>query len=121
MNYIESEWRKLLIKIINEGKLNKKDDSEVLEILGYNTFVKNPINDFVDQNSNAFLHSVQDGWYDVEGYVMTGESIAQYMDGMILKSFIAMIMTMVLYILILKDSYLCVLGINRIIIFLLIN
>lgn len=82
MNYIESEWRKLLIKIINEGKLNKKDDSEVLEILGYNTFVKNPINDFVDQNSNAFLHSVQDGWYDVEGYVMTGESIAQYMDGM---------------------------------------
>lgn len=82
MNYIELEWKKLLSAIINEGSLNTKDDSEVLEILGYNTFVKNPINDFSDQSSDAFLLNVKDGWYNVDGYVMTGESIAQYIDGM---------------------------------------
>ena len=82
MNYIEQEWKKLLSEIIEKGEVNRKDDSEVLEILGYNTFVKNPINGFTSQSADSFLQDVRKGFYDVFDYVMAGASIAEYIDGM---------------------------------------
>lgn len=80
MNSIEFEWRLLLSQIIEEGNFNKKDDSRVLEILGYHTFVPCVLskNNFFDQKSSLFRSYVKSGKFDIKGYPMSGEAIERY-------------------------------------------
>lgn len=84
MNPIEVEWKKLLNEIVINGELNTKDDSEVKEILGYHTFIKNPLlsNDFLPQTSDGFKKLVSDGYFDIEDYPMSGKSMIEYINSL---------------------------------------
>lgn len=80
MNSIEREWKKILKEIIKNGRVNKKDDSEVLEILGYHIFIKNPmLYPHFTYTPETFVNYVQEGYLDIEGYPMSGESISKYL------------------------------------------
>lgn len=84
MNSIEIEWKKLLKTILKEGSFNIKDDSEVLEILGYHTFVKNPFlaHGFVSQSPECFLKWINNGWFDIKDYPMNRQGISEYLEGL---------------------------------------
>lgn len=82
MNTIEKEWRKILETILKEGTVNKKDDEEVLEILGYHSFVDCPMDtNFVPESPDFFLEKIKEGWFDIDGYMLNSQGIAQYLEG----------------------------------------
>lgn len=83
MNSIEFEWKIFLSKILEEGEFNEKDDSKVLEILGYHVFIPTPLlkNDFLAQTSDVFIKLLEAGYLDIDGYPMNGESMAEYVKG----------------------------------------
>lgn len=84
MNSIEKEWKKILKTIIEKGDMNKKDDSMVLEILGYHTFIKNPLREsgFLSETPEDFIKYIKGGWFNIEEYPMNGQGIAEYLEGM---------------------------------------
>ncbi len=83
MNSIEKEWRKILKTVIENGVINHKDDSEVLEILGYHAFIECPMdNFFVSNDSDSFLRFVKEGWFDAEKYPLNSQSLYQYIEGL---------------------------------------
>lgn len=82
MNSIEFEWRKLLKSIMKRGCFNKKDDSKVLELLGYHTFIPNPVlqmGPIMIGETKNFLEYLKNGMLNVQDYPMSGESIAKYL------------------------------------------
>ena len=83
MNSIEREWKKLLKTILKKGEFNTKDDSKVLEILGYHTFVKNPFLEgrFSEHSAEYFLKCIKEGWFDIEDYPMNRQGIIEYLEG----------------------------------------
>ena len=83
MNSIEKKWREILDHIYCDGKLNRKDDSVVKEILGYHTFIENPLKslEFLKLSSDDFIKYIKDGYFDVNGYVMNNQGIAEYLEG----------------------------------------
>lgn len=79
MNSVEFEWKMLLNQILEEGSINKKDDANVLEILGYHTFIPCVLqNALIGQSSSLFRKYVKIGKYDIDGYPMSGEAIENY-------------------------------------------
>lgn len=80
MNVIESTWVKILEYIIKNGHANKKDDSDVFEVLGYHTFIKNILpTHCLSCSSDKFVEYIKNNYFDVQGYPMSGESIAKYL------------------------------------------
>ena len=82
MNSIEFEWKKLLSIILKMGERNKKDDSVVLEYLGYHTFVTNPLffQNVLSQKPEDFISYIKNGYFDIKDYPMSGDSIAKYLE-----------------------------------------
>ena len=82
MNSIETEWRKLLNNILYDGLYSVKDGYGIKEILGYHTFISNPLDmtNVLSQKPDDFVEYIRRGYFDIEGYPMSGDGIAQYLE-----------------------------------------
>lgn len=89
MSPIEDAWKKILIKIDNQGYIHRKDDSEIKEIIDVHMYIKNPMNNEISpelginlepSKSYEYIHSISLGNYNIEGYPMKGEALAGYID-----------------------------------------
>ena len=81
MNNIENVWRNLLHHTLSKGSLNQKDDAEVIEIIGVHQFIDSsyanvPYSAIV--TANQFSEAVRYGTFDIDGYPLKSEALADY-------------------------------------------
>ena len=82
---IDMHWKQLLWNCYNHGKITKKDDSEIKELMGNYVFLERPQDlplPFKKQvdNTEEFLKGVKKGLYDLAGYPLKGETLYNYVN-----------------------------------------
>lgn len=81
MNTIQKQWFKFLEDIIENGEEHEKDGGDIIqEKLINHCFLDNPLKQFGEQNitSKMFVQMIKEGIFDIEGYPMKGEALAEY-------------------------------------------
>lgn len=81
MSSLEIEWKKFLKEIINNGEKHEKDDGDILqESLINHCFIDSPLKQFGGQNitSKLFIDMIKQGVFDIDGYPLKGEALAEY-------------------------------------------
>ena len=80
---IDIEWQQLLWNCYHHGKIVKKDDSEIKELMGNYVFLERPqdisppINRKVD-STLKFIDCMKKGVYDLPNYPIKGEALSDY-------------------------------------------
>ena len=79
------EWQQLLWNCYHHGRKIRKDDSEILELLGNYLFLEKPQDTgFPLHNSpetvKEFLNNMKKGLYDIPGYMIKGEALHDYVN-----------------------------------------
>lgn len=83
MSSVEVLWKKMLRDIYNKGDIHIKDDAEIKEILNVSGFIDNPVTFFGMPGSlprRDFLEGVRKGYYDIDGYNIKGDALADYVE-----------------------------------------
>ena len=78
---IEKAWKNFLKEIINNGEKHEKDDGDILqESLINHCFIDSPLKQFGGQNitSKLFIDMIKQGVFDIDGYPLKGEALAEY-------------------------------------------
>lgn len=79
MQIFEKYWRKLIKDVISEGKLVKKDDSEVIEKLGNHVFIPTPYLVFPHlASSKHFGEQIRIGLFDIDEYPLKNDALYFY-------------------------------------------
>ena len=80
MSTISQLWVKMLEDIYKIGHYHRKDDAEIKEILNVSGWIDNPakIVDGTDLRKSKFIDFIKDGIYDIKGYNIKGEALAEY-------------------------------------------
>ena len=84
MSSIKHVWRKILKDIYEKGEKHHKDDAEIKEILNISVFIDNPgvymgpVKGTLSRGS--FLAGIRQGYYDIDGYEIKGEALADYVE-----------------------------------------
>lgn len=80
---LEIEWNQLLWNCYHHGRVVKKDDSEIKELMGNYVFLERPqdlpfpLNIKID-NTNQFSEGLKKGFYDFNDYPIKGEALYDY-------------------------------------------
>ena len=77
---MEKTWKKLLKEIITNGHLHTKDDTLIHEIIGAHEFLPAPVAHGLTNNlsSEQYLDLIKKGYFDIDGAVMHGEALHDY-------------------------------------------
>ena len=81
MSTISQQWFDFLEDIIENGEEHEKDGGDIIqEKLINHCFLDNPLKQFGGQNitSKIFLQMIKEGVFDIEGYPLKGEALAEY-------------------------------------------
>lgn len=85
---IENMWKQILKDIHNKGHIHYKDDAKIKEILNISGFVDNPGRYTIPAtikgsiSRETFLECVRTGLYDIDGYNIKGEALADYVESL---------------------------------------
>ena len=81
MSEVQAIWRQILKDIYNKGHIHHKDDAEIREILNVSGFVDNPSFFFAGTITREdFLKNLRRGFYDIKGYNIKGDALADYVE-----------------------------------------
>lgn len=80
MNVFELHWVMLLRKIIDEGKNVRKDDSEIIEIIGNHVFLEFDFCMKQYLNSDKFLDMIKKGVFDIKDYPLKSNELYEYVN-----------------------------------------
>ena len=78
---VEKAWKTMLSHIYKLGDMHHKDDAMIKEYLGMHVRIRNPLFDkaFAFSNPSAkFVSWMEAGAFDIEGYPMKGQALADY-------------------------------------------
>lgn len=82
MSSIESMWRRILRDIYIRGHIHHKDDAEIKEVLNISGWIDNPLEKMFLYKEEEFLKYIKDGIFDIDGYDMKGEALADYVESL---------------------------------------
>ena len=78
---IEKVWRTILKDIHKQGYLHNKDDAEIKEVLNVSAWIDSPISNMggnIFVNSDKYIEFIRAGLYDIDGYNLKGDALADY-------------------------------------------
>jgi len=77
----EDAWKKMLTHIHNEGYEVTKDDSTIVEHLGFHLKIKDPRQRLLGHiSAGDFVDWIERGAFDIKEYPIKGEALAEYVD-----------------------------------------
>lgn len=86
MSSIENMWKRMLKDIHIKGHKHNKDDAEIKEILNVSGFIDSPVKFAFpgmikgSLSRKEFLEGIRSGHYDIDGYNIKGEALADYVE-----------------------------------------
>ena len=83
MSSVEALWKQMLKDIYHKGDMHIKDGVEIKELLNVSGFIDNPVSFYGAPGSlprKDFLSGIRRGFYDIKGYNIKGEALADYVE-----------------------------------------
>ena len=81
---LNTHWNQLLWNCYHHGKIVKKDDSEIKELMGNYVFLERPqdipYSNLQVKSSHSFMEGLKKGFYDLPDYPIKGKALFSYVD-----------------------------------------